>query len=171
MKQTTWGKDYNQLTSEDYPRSQFITDLIKKYALPTDSILEIGAGAGRNLSYLYANGFKNLTALDADKKQLDRITNKDIKIIHSSIQELENPEQYDIVFTSSCLFLIPHEDAEVFKKIEDMYKKYLITIEGEGQNDSIQIYGRDYSKVFKNQIEHQSNIFNKWGHARVFSKI
>jgi 2-polyprenyl-3-methyl-5-hydroxy-6-metoxy-1,4-benzoquinol methylase len=171
MKQLHWGKTYNQTLSD---RPPVIFNLLKDYIKPTDSILEIGAGAGMNLKYLLKNGFNNLTALDVNRFQLLLINEDEIKMINQSIQDYSLlGEKYDVIFSSSVLYFIPDEDASVFERIAKMANKYLITIEGEADYFP-HIFGRDYNKIFSQfgfrQIEHKDNIFNSAGHFRVFEK-
>jgi len=132
-------------------RPNYIANLVEKYAKRTDSILEIGCGDGRNIKELEKRGYTNIRGID--------------KLDGESIEDTELPE-FDIIFTASCLFLIPEENEWVFEKIENLCNKYLITVEGETTKGKV--IGRDYSKIFKNQVFHAENVFNMYGHARVF---
>ena len=141
-------------------RTTYITNVIKRYAKKDDSILEIGCGSGRHLEHLKKLGYTNLTGLDYQPVQLEGI-----KFIYSDLEDADL-ERYDIVFTASCLFLI--EDDDLVKDVQKLAKKYLMTFEGEVTRGN-GVIGRDYSKVFNlKQVEHKDNMFNSFGHARVF---
>ena len=141
-------------------RSKYITDVIGKYAKKDDSILEIGCGSGRHLIKLKKLGYTNLTGLDYQPVYLEGI-----KFINESLEDADL-ERYDIVFTASCLFLI--KDDELVKDVQKLAKKYLMTFEGETSKGN-GVIGRDYSEVFDlEQVEHKKNMFNAFGHARVF---
>jgi len=140
-------------------RSLFLEDVFSEYKIPKDAkILEIGSGLGRNLKWLEIKGYTNLTGID--KKD------------GSAIEDVFEKE-YDVIFTMSCLFLIPEENEWVFEKIARMTNKWLITIEGETTKGN-GVIGRDYSKIFVplgfEQIQHRGNVFNRYGHLRVFKK-
>lgn len=171
MEQTNFGRDYDQTKSV---RPPIIFQMLKKYIRKNDSIMEIGAGAGSNLKYLFDSGYHNLTALDVNKKQLNLIKNPKIKIINKAIQEFSPDKKYDVVFSSSVLYLIPDEDCDVFERISKMVNKYLITIEGEVTTPP-EIIGRDWNKIFCSlgfdEVEHITNVFNSCGHFRAFKKI
>lgn len=138
-------------------RSEFLLTVVDKYAKKTDDVMEIGCGDGRNVSYLQQHGYR---VLGIDKE------------LGTSIEEFPERE-YDVVFTMSCLFLLPEESEWVFEKIARMTKKYLITIEGETTKGN-GVIGRDYGDIFTKlgmtQIEHQMDVFNKYGVMRVFKK-
>ena len=173
LTQTYWDKEYNQLDPQWNYRSEFAHKILDKYAVHSDSILEIGAGAGRTTNYLYNKGFKDITALDVDKKQLDLITNSGIKKVNKTIQEhVEDNKKYDVVLTISTLYLIPYTDDNVFEEIAKIAKKYIITIEGEkGCGRFGRLYERNYGEVFSKfgfeEIECQKDVFNMFGVLRV----
>jgi len=139
-------------------RSEFLLRVMGKYASFGDTILEIGCGDGRNLRYLRQAGWKSVNGIDKSKG--------------TAIEDLPLENLYDIVFTMSCLFLIPPENRWVFGKIAMMTRKHLIIIEGEKKNAS-NAYFHPYQKIFEElgmkQIYHQSGIFNSYGHLRVFA--
>ena len=55
----------NEYASVNENRGLNITDAFKKINLSTEAtILEFGCNVGRNLNFLYKNGFKNLTGVE-----------------------------------------------------------------------------------------------------------
>ena len=56
-----------------YPieRSKFLLDIVKRYAPPSSSILEIGCNVGRNLNYLYMNGFNHLSGVEISQNAVE----------------------------------------------------------------------------------------------------
>lgn len=141
-------------------RSETLVEIFKDYAKKDDTILEIGCADGRNLRYLENAGYKNVEGID--------------KLHGTAIEDVPFKE-YDIIFTMSTLFLLPKESEWVFEKIADMAQKYIITLEGETTKTDIHLIGRDYTKVFAPfgyvEVEHQTPIFNKYGHLRVLKKV
>jgi hypothetical protein len=154
-------------------RSNFLIEVFKKHNILKDAtVLEIGCGDRRNVRALQNAGWKNVDGID--------------KLEGTAIEDVPE-KQYDVVFSMSCLFLIPprevtkvdgfllmKENEEVWEKIARMSKEWLITVEGETSKDSIGVFGRDYSQIFGplgfDQIKHQTDVFNKYGVLRVFKK-
>lgn len=143
-------------------RSKYLLEVFEKHQIPKDaSILEIGAGDWRNIDALRRAGYKN--AIGIDKEPQAEV------IPPMAIEDMPSRE-FDVIFTMSCLFLIPEPP---YEKIAQMAKKYLITIEGETTKGN-GVIGRDYGEIFTKlgfeQIEHQEEVFNKFGVMRVFKK-
>lgn len=140
-------------------RSEFLLSVLDKYVSKEDSILEIGFGDARNLKALQEAGYKNVFGID--------------KEVGTPIETFA-PIPHDVVFSMSCLFLIPQDHEWVFEKIADMAQKYIVTIEGETTKGN-GVIGRDYQKIFEpfgfRQIEYQENVFNEYGVLRVLQKI
>lgn len=151
-------KDNKEIELEK--RSKYLVDIFKRYIDKKHSILEIGSGDGRNVEFLKKAGFKNVEGIDKkDGTPIEKIEEK----------------KYDVVYTMSTLFLLPKESEWVFEKISRMVNKYLITIEGETTKTSLGVTGRDYGEIFSKlgffQVRHSMNVFNDYGHLRVFKKI
>lgn len=144
--------------SELIDRSKFLVEVFEKYIPKDASILEIGFGDGRNLHYLRLAGYNNVVGID--------------KANGTSIEDAE-PHKYDVIFTMSTLFLIPEGTEWVFEKIAMMAQKWIITLEGEVTKGN-GVIGRDYTKIFSQfgfeEVEHQTDVFNTYGHLRVLRK-
>ncbi len=163
---------YNQ---DQYSRSFKLLEIIKKYALPTDSILEIGASFGRNLEVLYDSGFKNVTALEPDEDVIKFINRPEIKRIVGTMQEkMKEMPKFDIIFTKSVLYLTSEPN---YSEIADKVNKYLIISEGETnqrrkKKESF-LHDRNYKDIFEKyglkQIEEQEGLFTNHK-IRIFKK-
>ena len=138
-------------------RSEFLLEVFKDWVVPSWSVLEIGCGDGRNIKYLKSHGYPNVEGVD--------------KCLGTAIEDIEAKE-YDVVYTMSCLFLIPPENNWVFKKIASMAKKFIITIEGEWGTDTV--FGRNYTEYFKEfgfkEQFAQKDVFNEYGVLRVLER-
>jgi hypothetical protein len=144
--------------SELDDRSKFLVEVFEKYIPKDATILEVGFGDGRNLHYLRNAGYDKVHGIDKGNG--------------TSIEDAE-PRPYDVIFTMSCLFLIPESNEWVFEKMADMAQKYIITFEGEATKGN-GVIGRDYTKVFApfgfEEVEKQTNVFNEYGVLRVLRK-
>lgn len=140
----------------DGNRTKFLIEIFEKYIPKDYTILEIGCGDGGNINALK----------EVDYKFVDGIDKKD----GTAIEDVE-PKEYNVIFTMSTLFLI--KDEKVFNKIAKMAQKFILTFEGESKEYG-NVFYHDYEKIFSNlgfkQIEHQDNMFNQYGHLRVFKK-
>lgn len=140
-------------------RSETLVEVFNEYVDKEDSILEIGCGDGRNIRYLKEAGYGNVIGID--------------KIYGTAIED-EEFKQYDIIYTMSTLFLIPSANEWVFEKIASMASKYLILFEGETTKGN-GVVGRDYNEVFSKfgftQVEHETPMFNQYGHLRIMKKL
>jgi SAM-dependent methyltransferase len=139
--------------------SKHLLEVIKKYAKPTDTILEIGCNVGRNLNHFYQNGFKKITGIEISEiaVKLGESAYPELKgkIIVSSIEDkIKDLKKYDIIFTRAVLEHIMIKSEWIFPEIERITKRYLITIEDE-KSLTWKHYPRNYKEVFKNlkQIE------------------
>jgi hypothetical protein len=140
-------------------RSEYLLEVFREYIDPKWAILEIGYGDKRNLNYLVENGYLNVDGID--------------KSDGCSIEEFEPRDEYDVIFSMSCLFLIPPENNWVFEKIAKMAKKYIITIEGETTAPN-GVWGRNYTDVFRpfgfKEVLSKHKVFNEYGVLRVLKR-
>lgn len=172
---------------EGEPRSQFLVEIVKRYAHPNARILEIGCNVGRNLNYLFLAGFKELSGIEISEKAVQLLKQSYPKMaghasicnksVEESIRDFEDNE-FDVVFTMAVLEHV-HEDSEwIFSEIVRITRGFLITIEDE-RCVSWKHFPRNYKAVFEfegmKQVEEincskveglYSNFF-----ARVFKKI
>lgn len=139
-------------------RSLYLVDVFSRH-IPKDwSILEVGNGDNRNVKHLKQAGYVDVVGIDK---------------LHGTAIEDVAETKYDVIYTMSCLFLIPAENEWVFEKIARMADKYIITVEGETTSPPT-IIGRDYTKIFSKfgfeEVERETNVFNSTGVLRVLKR-
>ena len=96
------------------------------------TILELGCNVGLNLSVLKKMGFKNLTGLEINKTafSIAEKNNPDINFIHSSIEDFNSTEKYDLVYTAGVLIHINPETLPlIITKMDKLSNKYIFGFE------------------------------------------
>ncbi len=83
-------------------------DIIARAVPPGVSILELGSGAGRVTHALLRRGYR-VVAVDESAEMLSRV--KGARTVHSSIEELDLGERYDVVLLASHLLNTAEPDA------------------------------------------------------------
>lgn len=153
------SKKLRKLLMDDLTyRSLYLVDVFSRH-IPKDwSVLEVGSGDNRNVKHLKQAGWLDVTGID--KKD------------GTAIEDVEE-KKYDVIYTMSCLFLIPKENEWVFEKIARMADKYIVTVEGETTSPPT-IIGRDYTKIFNKfgfeEVEKETPVFNSTGVLRVLKR-
>ena len=137
-------------------KSEYLLEKIKNYSKEL-KILEIGCNVGRNLNFLYKNGYKTLTGIEISSNALEVMkktfndTYKDITIYNLPVEEYfikNEKDRYDLIFTMAVLEHI-HIDSEwIFKSMVDQTNKYILTIEDES-SISWKHFPRNYKKIFE----------------------
>lgn len=138
-------------------RSKFLVKIIKEYSNPSASILEIGPSVGRNLNYLFLEGYEKLTGVEISKNAIESMKKiypemaKKAKIINKSVEDVTNnfkKDEFDIIFTMAVLEHI-HPDSEfLFSEMVRITSNYIITIEDEKEVDW-RHFPRNYKKIFE----------------------
>jgi len=172
---------------EGKERSQFLVELLKRYADSSSVILEIGCNVGRNLNYLFLAGFKKLVGIEINKKAIRLLKQsypelaRYAKIYNKPVEEVITGFKngaFDIVFTMAVLQHI-HPDSEfIFSEIARVTNRFLVTIEDE-RGISWRHFPRNYKRVFESLGLEQVEEFNCRGvpglggnfSARVFKKV
>ena len=138
-------------------RSLFLVEIIKRHVTPSASILEIGCSVGRNLNYLFLNGFQNLAG--------NEISESAIRLLEQSYPELaervviynESAEEalgkipsgeFTLVFTMAVLQHIHPSSEFIFDEIARITGSYLITIEIEHLR-AWSTFPRNYKTIFE----------------------
>jgi len=101
------------------------------------TIIELGCNVGLNLSVLNKMGFKNLTGLEINETafSIAKKNNPDINFIHSSIENFEFTETYDLVYTAGVLIHInPDTLPLIITKMGQLSKKYIFGFEYFSEN-------------------------------------
>jgi len=151
------------------------------------SILEVGCNVGRNLNFLYNDGFKKLAGIEINKDAVELMKKQFPKMYSSSlisIGSLENKlikvneDSYDLVFSMAVLMHIHPDSKKVFTEMARIAKKYIITIEAEvGVPNHPRIWIRNYKDIFErlgfseaNRIRISKKIWGNDYVGRVFEK-
>ncbi len=138
------------------PRSEYLLGIVKRYFSKEAKILELGCNVGRNLNYLFQNGYNNISGIEINasavalmRKNYPEMMNHS-NIMNGKIEDYINSfkdKEFDLIYTIAVLEHI-HTDSEWI--FEEMVKKskYILTIEDEGAV-SWRHFPRNYKKVFK----------------------
>jgi len=100
-------------------------------------IIELGCNIGLNLSVLNKMRFKNLTGLEINETafSIAKKNNPDINFIHSSIENFNSTETYDLVYTAGVLIHInPDTLPLIISKMDQLSKKYIFGFEYFSEN-------------------------------------
>jgi SAM-dependent methyltransferase len=163
-------------------RGEYLTSLVKQYAKPDASILELGCNVGSNLYHLWEAGYRNLSGIEINPKALKlmerNFPDMQVAVYEGSIEDrIKKLAEYDLVFTIAVLEHI-HRDSEwAFLEIAKRART-LITIEGEKSIASELHIARNYKNIFEGlglKQVYEKNLSQKEGlnanfYARVFSK-
>jgi len=120
-KKMLWGSKPNKLVVK-------IADMLQ-----TGSVLDLGAGEGRNALYLAKRGFK-VTGVDISKNAINKlsnfskIANLNIKILNKDISKLDFNNKFDLIL---CIATIQFLDR---KKISLLIKKMKLSTKDNGIN-------------------------------------
>lgn len=138
-------------------RSLFLLKIMKPYANSNEKILEIGCNVGRNLNFLFLEGFKKLEGIEINQKAVQLLNQsypemvRYAKIYNLPVEEIIKEFkdcEFGIVFTMAVLEHI-HTDSEwIFTEMVRITEKYLITIEDE-RALSWRHFPRKYKKIFE----------------------
>jgi SAM-dependent methyltransferase len=70
------------------------------------SLLDVGAGPGKVAQRL-APYFGSLTLLEPNRAQIAALELEGVKIVHTTLEEYDSPERYDLVLCSHVLYHVP----------------------------------------------------------------
>ena len=137
-----------------------IIKTIEDYADENDTIVDIGSGSGRLLSYLKEEGYSNLTGLDPDETSCLLLKEKGLGVIHQSIfDDFSNDMKgkFDVVI-STCV-------AEHIFDLKKYIKQCLSLIKKAGcfviEVPAVEGFEKHYSE-FPNYFNHEHiNYFSK----------
>ena len=155
-----WKKQ--SLNSRHNPTNYLIPDELTKVLFrdvicrieKSDSIIEIGCNAGRNLQYLFEKGYHNLSGMDINriaienvlKEKYPKLYNACKFYIGNAAEEIKNipDSSFEIVFSKGVLIHIPPKDNSIFEHMVRISKKYIVIYTSE--NGSPCPY--DFQKIF-----------------------
>jgi len=158
-----WGSPYDDankpicyLIGEE--RSKALLDIFNRFNIEKESkILELGCNVGRNLNFLYNEGFKNLYGIEINTEaiqlmkkhypEMSKIASIYNTTIEEKIKEFGNGF-FDVVFTMAVLMHIHPKSEMIFSEMSRITNKYLVTMEVE-KGVARRNYERNYKLVFE----------------------
>ena len=147
-------------------------------------ILEIGCNVGRNLNYLFKQGYHNIFGIEISQRAVKLMKeqypemSKYVTILHGSVEDeivKLKDNQFDLTFSNAVLMHLHPSSNWIFKEMSRITSKYVRTMEVE----NLYYYGvfpRDYQIIFeqfgwkmikqeinnwKNEPEYLMRVFEK----------
>ena len=139
---------------EGKERSEFLIDLMGRYATPMQTILEVGCNVGRNLAYLHRAGYRELSGIEINTAAVDQLRASypelaQATIHNASVEEvIPRLDPYDVVFTMAVLEHIHPDSDWILEHIVRIAGDTLITIEDEVDSVGYRHFPRRYDEVF-----------------------
>ncbi len=138
-------------------RSLFLVEIIKRYITTSASIIEIGCSVGRNLNYLFLNGFQNLAGIEISESAIRLLEQSYPKLAEQAVIYNESAEEalgkipseeFTLVFTMAVLQHIHPSSEFIFDEIARITGGYFITIEIEHVR-TWSAFPRNYKTIFE----------------------
>ena len=133
----------------------FIQNLLLENTKKNDFILELGFGSGRELNFLFNQGFKNIYGIDASKNFVNFVKNR-FKIDnfrYSILPDINIKGEFDFIYSIAVFMHLPYEIyEETINNISNKLKKggkLLISFSLEKREDK----ERDFYKVDEKLLE------------------
>lgn len=156
-----YEKNFDKLVDRyEKANLDFIHNIILNNTKKEDFILELGFGSGRELNFLFKNGYKNLYGIDGSEKFVDfvrqRFKSDNFKV--SILPEINIDKKFDFIYSIAVIMHLPVSSYEkLIKNISDRLKpggRVFISF-SLGKRDDRE---RDFYEVDENLLE---NIFKK----------
>ncbi|MDX2212941.1 MAG: methyltransferase domain-containing protein [Oculatellaceae cyanobacterium bins.114] len=164
-----FGNDYTQRNDVLWEQRQpfFATVLSKTFGVKT--ICELGANRGHNLEAIaHLSSNFELTGVELNPSALASLKAiPTVNAVHSSIQEFQPNQTFDLVFTCGVLIHINPDDLPlVYQKIFDLSSRYILIneyfnpapVELSYRGHSEKLFKRDFAKEFIDQTQHVSVV-------------
>jgi cyclopropane fatty-acyl-phospholipid synthase-like methyltransferase len=162
-----YEKNFDKLI-ERYEKANldFIHKIILDSTKKDDFILELGFGSGRELNFLFKNGYKNLYGIDGSKKFVEfvkqRFNSDNFKV--SILPEINIDKKFDFIYSIAVIMHLPISSyEELVKNISERLKqngKIFISFSlGKREDDERDFYEVD-EKLLE-QIFKKFNIFKQ----------
>ncbi|MFA5397753.1 MAG: class I SAM-dependent methyltransferase [Methanogenium sp.] len=131
------------------------------------TFFEIGCNSGRDLIFLYDNGFKNLTGIDINKKVIEfaqkQLINTNVRLINNEIEKeiiLFNDNEFDVVFSFATLMQIHDDSFWIFDEILRIAQKYIIIVENEKRDYKTIFEKNNFKQIKELKFEHKNLLIN-----------
>ena len=130
MKSTLeyYNKNFTTLIKRyEEAKPKEIHSLLIQYINKEDSILELGFGSGRELNFLYKQGYKNLYGIDGSLKFVEyvqkRFSNKN-NFTHSILPQININGEFNFIYSIAVIMHLPHSTyKELVKNIANKSAK------------------------------------------------
>lgn len=147
-----FGTDYT-LRNRDLSQSRqpFFTEVLK-HTQNVHSICELGPNRGENLSALQAvNPKLQLTGVEINPTAIDYLQAiTGVKALHSSIQDFQTEQRFDLVFTSGVLIHMNPDDLPmIYRKMGQLSNRYVLINEYYNPHPTEINYRGHVGKLFK----------------------
>lgn len=139
---------------EDNSTYVLFEDLLKVIGKDA-SFLEIGCNAGRNLNYLYNQGYRNLAGIEINEVSINKTLMEHFPELYktgrfyvgNAAHEIKKipSKSYDVTFSIAVLEHIPPEDKRLFFDMARVTRSYIAIITG----DNSRVYPHNYDKIFE----------------------
>ncbi len=103
----------------------FIHKIILENTNKNDSILELGFGSGRELNFLFNNGYKNIYGIDGSEKFVEFVKNrfKSDNFKLSILPDINVDKKFDFIYSIAVFMHLPiYTYEELVKNIYDKLK-------------------------------------------------
>ncbi|GAX88344.1 conserved hypothetical protein [Lebetimonas natsushimae] len=157
-----YEKNFDKLVDRyEKANLDFIHKIILNNVKKDDFILELGFGSGRELNFLFKNGYKNLYGIDGSKKFVEfvkhRFESDNFKV--SILPEINIDKKFDFIYSIAVIMHLPISFYEkLIKNISDRLKpggRVFISF-SLGKRDDKE---RDFYEVDENLLE---DFFRKY---------
>jgi SAM-dependent methyltransferase len=142
-----------------HAESEFLVELLAPYVDTDGHVLELGCNVGRNLHYLYRDGFRDLSAIEINGSALELFAEEypeayDATRVYCEPFEERLPmmdtDSVDLTFTFAVLAHV-HPDLEyVFDEMVRVTDGHVVTFENEHDTSHKQL-PRNYQTVFEDR--------------------
>lgn len=117
-----------------------LTELIFADLLPvldtSASFMEVGCGAGRNLYYLYEQGYHNLSAIEINRVAIEDVLRNEYPnlyndtnfLVGNAAEEIKKFQSasFDVVFSKGVLIHVPPSQFSLFSDMVRVSKRYIV---------------------------------------------
>lgn len=151
--QDFWSAEAIIRNRQSIKRSEKLCKILKKFGVGFEAkILELGAGVGRNLDYLWKKNYKNLSGIEWEENAI-RIIRwlspelEEIPIHHCAIQRFQyQPLSFDVIFSMGTLLHIENIN-EIAQSVRSASRQFIITMEDEMRQGPVH-FPHDYYTLF-----------------------
>jgi SAM-dependent methyltransferase len=140
-----------------FERSVLLHDLLDPRVARSDRILEVGCGAGANLTHLYRHGYRTLAGVELNPEMLGLFETHAPDVFHATdvrrgaVETVVDSLATDSVDATVAVAVLAHlhpSSEFVFDELVRVTDGHLVTIENERTDDDV-FFPRNYADVFE----------------------